>query len=276
MAELPFMKFFSGDWLRDTRFLTPEAKGCWIDTIAVLWDSSNKGLLSHPVCGWARLWGVCESQASEIIDQLSTVAEVVRNLDSVTIANRRMIREELGKEEERNKKRIQRKQAEDFSYLEMVWSLVPDLSRRMPLPCPRDVPDLSPDCPPIVPDTPETRDQRPEVEREGIPRERKIPTVDECEQHARGHAPDHHADFAASVAREFHGVYSSMQPPWTTRVGDDLTRSESWRHKLNSKIESELRNEISRGSHRGGGRPRQSTSPKPSTGAGDGITPAVL
>ena len=162
MAELPFMKFYTGDWIRDTRFLPGDAKGAWIDTICALWQSKPPGLLSRSVCEWARLWGVPETEANVLIEQLDSVAELVRTDSEVIIACRRIVKEELEKERERNKKRSQRGQDPSWEYAVFVSQTIPRL-------CPGGVPGLSPPCPPgcppIVPATPDTRDQRPNEER---------------------------------------------------------------------------------------------------------------
>ena len=140
VAKLVYIQLYPGDWVKDTRFLSADAKGCWVDTLCVLFDAPNRGLLSQSVDGWARLWAVQVEQAREIIDQLSKgVAEVGEQGGQVTIGNRRMMREELKREEDRCRK------SKDPPRLLRIYSGVfPDLFRDHSEPIPEknsDIPD---------------------------------------------------------------------------------------------------------------------------------------
>lgn len=170
MAKRPYIQFFVGDWIRDTRFLPAEAKGAWIDTLCLLHDAPIHGMLSQPVGGWARLWGIDEKQADAVIEQLADVAEVVRGSSNVLICCRRMVREALDREQEANKKRRQQKRPEDWSFAAKVSRMLPGTFPEASRGDPDDVPDSSSDLPgdfppDSPPNTPESRVQRKERER---------------------------------------------------------------------------------------------------------------
>ena len=97
MGKLPFLKFYPADWLRDTRPLSPVAKAAWIDMLCELWTASVRGLAVHTTLEWARLTGLTESELSTALQELerTDTCTIVRNSNSdVTIACRRMVREE--------------------------------------------------------------------------------------------------------------------------------------------------------------------------------------
>lgn len=97
MASFPWMQFFPGDWVADTRLLTLSAKGAWIDILAALHNSPTRGELTLDVEAWARLIGATPHETGVVIRELerTAVADIATLPDAkVTIRSRRMAREE--------------------------------------------------------------------------------------------------------------------------------------------------------------------------------------
>lgn len=69
------------------------------------------------------------------------------------------------------------------------------------------------------------------------------PTESDCEKFAISSAPSEHAEFAASVGREFHALYAGQN--WRQQTGADLLPNK-WKYTLKMRVESELRNEIAK------------------------------
>jgi hypothetical protein len=77
----PGFFFYTGDWLKDTRVLTAEARGCWIDWLCLLYE--HGGELAMPVEAWGRYAGVSEDTARHVLHQL----EITETADIEWIAN---------------------------------------------------------------------------------------------------------------------------------------------------------------------------------------------
>lgn len=100
MSGFPWMQFFPGDWIADTRLLTLATKGAWIDVLAALHNSPTRGQLTLEVEAWARLISATPQDAAVAIRELAStaVADVTTLPDSrVTICCRRMAREEAAR-----------------------------------------------------------------------------------------------------------------------------------------------------------------------------------
>lgn len=92
----PGFYFYTGDWLKDTRVLTPLMRGCWIDALCFL--NENKGSVTWPITSFANFWGITNELAIEVLDAIAIakVGNVSWQTDSKTIAklsNRRMLKE---------------------------------------------------------------------------------------------------------------------------------------------------------------------------------------
>jgi hypothetical protein len=123
--KMPFMKFFPKDWQSDTKVLTAEARGAWIDLICHLWQQPQRGVWTASLDQISRVTGVPDSRINAILSELQAVADIRKCPQTspdfppdVSIMSRRMLKEEKEREYERNKKIRQR---------------------------------MSPKCPPIVP-----------------------------------------------------------------------------------------------------------------------------
>ncbi len=64
MAKTGFF-FYHGDYYKDTRCLSLQARGGWVD----LWGPmlETEGTLDWPIIGYARFWGVSEDEAMEVL-----------------------------------------------------------------------------------------------------------------------------------------------------------------------------------------------------------------
>jgi uncharacterized protein YdaU (DUF1376 family) len=107
--------FYIGDYQKDTRCLTAEARGCYVDWLCVLYEFG--GTVTWPVSNFAQYAGVSEDTALHVLNQISitNVAEVEWQADSKGIAkhskmpiaklsNRRMVREARKQVEIRGKR----------------------------------------------------------------------------------------------------------------------------------------------------------------------------
>ncbi len=85
--KLPFFQFYPSDYKRDTCALSLATKGGWIDILCMLHGAQNRGTMTLPVVGWARVMGATVDQATAVIDELAAmnVAEVVRGGNGVQV-----------------------------------------------------------------------------------------------------------------------------------------------------------------------------------------------
>src|SRR3990167_7162897 len=98
MSKLPFMQFYPADWLQDTRILSPQAKGAWIDLLCAAWIAPERGQLYWSYDHVQHFLGVTSEEVDNILLELdeSNVGIVERDnvKRCVTIKCRRMIKEE--------------------------------------------------------------------------------------------------------------------------------------------------------------------------------------
>jgi uncharacterized protein YdaU (DUF1376 family) len=108
IGKQPAFQFYPGDWIQDTRILTPLTRGIWIDILCFMWRSSDRGRLEGSKCQLARILSCEKEELSTAIQELSVtkIADVTISNDDITIVNRRMYREQ--KERESGKIRAQR------------------------------------------------------------------------------------------------------------------------------------------------------------------------
>jgi uncharacterized protein YdaU (DUF1376 family) len=97
MAEMPFMKFFPSDYLRDTDILSLSSQGAWMRMICAAWHPTRKGILSFPLPTIARLIHTDEPDARRILAEIEDcgVADFLWSADAqtVTITCRRIVRD---------------------------------------------------------------------------------------------------------------------------------------------------------------------------------------
>ena len=108
------MQFFPSDWSRDTRALTPAARGIWIDILCALHNSPTRGVLVMDVEAWARVVSASPAETGACIAEIGrrAIAEVesLSNGD-VRISCRRMMREEQSREGHAKRQERYRKKA---------------------------------------------------------------------------------------------------------------------------------------------------------------------
>jgi len=88
------MKWFPADWINDTRCLSLAAKGAWIDILNFMWNSPNRGKWEGSIMELSRLLGCLPDETKEILVELGKVGSVTFRNNSVTLENRRMIKQE--------------------------------------------------------------------------------------------------------------------------------------------------------------------------------------
>lgn len=89
---LPYSKFFWGDYLKDTRMLSLEAKGAWMDILCHLSQLDEPGEAGYKIQSWARLLGVGKRIARRVIDEIGEagVGRVWEKGELIFVANSRI------------------------------------------------------------------------------------------------------------------------------------------------------------------------------------------
>ena len=151
----PGFYFYPGDWFKDTRVLTLQCRGAWIDLLGEL--NEHGGSVTWTMADFARFWGCELVQAQALIFELdnfktaavdiSTGGEFVRDLSGhfpgsvtlpghaiVTITSRRLKRELKARNDAKLRKQAERER----KHLSRDGHV--DMSR----PCPASLPSPSP------------------------------------------------------------------------------------------------------------------------------------
>lgn len=75
MGKKPFFPFFTGDWVQDTRILSLQAKGAWIDLLTAMWHNHERGRLTLTWVGLSRLLGASvDSTKAALANSLKIVS----------------------------------------------------------------------------------------------------------------------------------------------------------------------------------------------------------
>lgn len=110
----PSSPFYWNDYYRDTRLLSPTARGIWMDILCLLHESGRRGKMTLTMEQWLR-WVTCpqalfEQSLQEIHEQ--EVGDVTFGHNQVTpyvtVENRRMSREEKSRKDDRLRKQRER------------------------------------------------------------------------------------------------------------------------------------------------------------------------
>lgn len=67
----PYIPFYVGDYLTDTRILPLNVRGAWVDLILYMWNSTPKGEISGTIDDFARLIGCSATEIKFCIDLLN-------------------------------------------------------------------------------------------------------------------------------------------------------------------------------------------------------------
>ena len=93
--KLPYMQFYPGDWIQDTRCLSSAAKGVWIDVICHLWKCSTRGTDTLPLSGWSKITGSPVEELAVCFDELQRYHVTDCNMEDtrmITLSCRRMVK----------------------------------------------------------------------------------------------------------------------------------------------------------------------------------------
>lgn len=101
------MPFYPADWIRDTRVLTLEQRGAWIDIICILWESPTRGKASMMLSDWGQCLGLTEAEADLVIREIKrkNIANVTFNKIKITVSSRRIVRDEYSRLENNKSQR---------------------------------------------------------------------------------------------------------------------------------------------------------------------------
>jgi uncharacterized protein YdaU (DUF1376 family) len=66
----PYIPLYTGDYIKDTRTLSLEAKGAWSDLILFMWVGEAKGVLEGDVKDFARMVGTSEVIFVDVLNEL--------------------------------------------------------------------------------------------------------------------------------------------------------------------------------------------------------------
>lgn len=70
MAKNPYLKFYLGDYIKDTRILPLNVRGAWTDLILFMWDNDPKGEISGTIEDFSRLMCCSVEEAILVIQTL--------------------------------------------------------------------------------------------------------------------------------------------------------------------------------------------------------------
>ena len=101
-SKAPAFQFYVRDWLSDPqlRQASPSAKGIWIDCLCFMWESIDRGTLCGTVGSLSRMLGVHVEEFEAFLAEAERLnfADATLGNGNVTLRNRRMVREQKGKE----------------------------------------------------------------------------------------------------------------------------------------------------------------------------------
>jgi hypothetical protein len=92
----PYIPLYTGDYIKDTRTLSLEAKGAWSDLILFMWVNESKGVLEGTNEDFARMVGTSEQNFVDVLKELcrKKICDVSGPTDGVfKIICRRLVRE---------------------------------------------------------------------------------------------------------------------------------------------------------------------------------------
>lgn len=108
MSKQPYIPFYVGDYLKDTRILPLAVRGAWVDLILFMWDAPVRGELIGTLQEISRMIGCDSSEAKfalDLLNQKKTADIILLTTGEYKIVSRRMkkdaeisaIRSEVGK-----------------------------------------------------------------------------------------------------------------------------------------------------------------------------------
>ena len=70
MAKQPYIPFYLGDYIKDTRVLPLNVKGGWVDLILAMWDNNPKGEITGTIEDFSRIMNCQRDEAILVIQTL--------------------------------------------------------------------------------------------------------------------------------------------------------------------------------------------------------------
>lgn len=132
MGKMPFFQLYPLDWLRDTRQLSHRARAVWIDVLCIAWNEPERGIYERREDMAAQELGldICLGHSCRkddvicgyhhVMAELSYVADVTFDNLKVTIASRRMMREENARKNNAKKQDVYRRNHKVTDVLQKV------------------------------------------------------------------------------------------------------------------------------------------------------------
>lgn len=120
MGKQPYIPFYVGDYLKDTRVLPLSVRGAWVDIILFMWDAPVRGEIVGTMEDFARMMS-CTIQEAEfalnLLKQKSTADFVLLEHGEIKIISRKMKRDyEISKKRSKaGKKGVEAKFANGFA-----------------------------------------------------------------------------------------------------------------------------------------------------------------
>lgn len=115
MGKLPWTPWYFGDWLRDPalRSVSLAARGLWADMLAIMWESPERGISPYAAGkleakAWAKVVGHRADYVRKLVAELELSGVLSRRKGDRKIYCRRMVREELARENARKRQRKHR------------------------------------------------------------------------------------------------------------------------------------------------------------------------
>lgn len=114
----PAFQFYPSDWIRDPqlRQATFQTRGIWIDVLCYMWWSDKKGSLTGTKDGLSRLLGCSTIEFDVFIEELKLLGfgDVTFDNETITLNNRRMVKDEKARENNRlRQQRFKEKQVDN-------------------------------------------------------------------------------------------------------------------------------------------------------------------
>lgn len=101
MPKLPYMQFYPADWIQDTRVLSLQAAGAWINLLCAMWCAPDRGKLQWTPDQTRHFLGLDMSGFTEVLNELilSGIGDIKIDANFVMILSRRMVREEVRRQQ---------------------------------------------------------------------------------------------------------------------------------------------------------------------------------
>ena len=120
MGKQPYIPFYVGDYLKDTRILPLAVRGAWVDLILFMWDAPVRGELIGTIEDFARLMSCERTEAQfalDLLKQKQTADFILLDAGQIKIVSRKMKRDaEISKiRSEVGKKGVEGKKQKEFA-----------------------------------------------------------------------------------------------------------------------------------------------------------------